>query len=160
MPEHRALEVLITWPPNSFAKGSILESHMSTIGAFPRPCRIWLRDTSQLMFGILPLARAQVADGKVRALAVLSTRREAAIPEVPTMAKQRISGIEGGPWFGLMAPAGTPRQIIEWLNAEATRAFTSTELKSKLEAQGLVLPLGSPQDFAAHIALAETARSG
>jgi tripartite-type tricarboxylate transporter receptor subunit TctC len=113
----------------------------------------------QLMFGILPLARAQVTDGKVRALAVLSARREAAIPEVQTMAESGISGIEGGPWFGLMAPAGTPRQIIEWLNAEATRAFTSTELSSKFEAQGLVLPLGSPEDFAAHIA-AETVRWG
>jgi tripartite-type tricarboxylate transporter receptor subunit TctC len=113
----------------------------------------------QLMFGILPLARAQVADGKVRALAVLSARREAAIPNVPTMAESGISGIEGGPWFGLMAPAGTPRQTIDWLNTEATKAFASTELKSKLEAQGLVLPLGRPEDFAAHIA-AETVRWG
>jgi tripartite-type tricarboxylate transporter receptor subunit TctC len=113
----------------------------------------------QLMFGILPLAQAQVVDEKVRALAVLSTRREAAIPKVPTMAEAGISGIEGGPWFGLMAPAGTPRPIIDWLNAEATKAFTSPDLKSRLEAQGLTLPLGSPEDFAAHIA-AETARWG
>jgi tripartite-type tricarboxylate transporter receptor subunit TctC len=83
----------------------------------------------QLMFGILPLAGAQVAEGKVRALAVLSTKRERAIPEVPTMAESGTLGIEGGPWFGLMAPAGTPRPIVDWLNAEATKVFTSADLK-------------------------------
>jgi tripartite-type tricarboxylate transporter receptor subunit TctC len=113
----------------------------------------------QLMFGILPLAGAQVAAGTVRALAVLSTKRESAIPEVPTMAEAGIPGIEGGPWFGLMAPAGTPRPIIDWLNVEATKAFTSADLNSRLEAQGLILPLGSPEDFARHIA-AETIRWG
>jgi tripartite-type tricarboxylate transporter receptor subunit TctC len=113
----------------------------------------------QLMFGIVPLARAQLNAGKVRALAVMSTKREPAIPDVPTMAEAGTPGIEGGPWFGLMAPAGTPRPIIDWLNAEATKAFTSADLKSRLKAQGLTLPLGSPEDFAKHIA-AETIRWG
>jgi tripartite-type tricarboxylate transporter receptor subunit TctC len=113
----------------------------------------------QLMFAILPLAGAQLTAGKARALAVLSTRREPAIPEVPTMVEAGASGIEGGPWFGLMAPAGTPRPVIDWLNAEARKAFTSADLKARLEAQGLTLPLGSPEDFAKHIA-AETIRWG
>jgi tripartite-type tricarboxylate transporter receptor subunit TctC len=113
----------------------------------------------QLMFGILPLAGAQLTAGKARALAVMSTRREPAIPEVPTTTEAGIPGIEGGPWFGLMAPAGTPRPVIDWLNAEARKAFTSADLKARLEAQGLVLPLGSPEDFAKHIA-AETSRWG
>jgi tripartite-type tricarboxylate transporter receptor subunit TctC len=113
----------------------------------------------QLMFGILPLAGEQVAAGKVRALAVLSAEREPAIPQVPTMAEAGAPGIEGGPWFGLMAPAGTPRPIIDWLNAEATKAFTSGDLKARLETQGLRFPLGSPEDFARHIA-AETIRWG
>jgi tripartite-type tricarboxylate transporter receptor subunit TctC len=113
----------------------------------------------QLMFGILPLAGAQITAGKVRALAVLSARREPAIPEVPTMAEAGTPGIEGGPWFGLMAPSGTPRAVIAWLNAEARKAFTSADLKARFEAQGLTLPLGSPEDFAKHIA-AETVRWG
>ena len=75
------------------------------------------------------------------------------------MAEAVTPGIEGGPWFGLMAPAGTPRPIIDWLNAEATKAFTSNDLKGRLEAQGLTLPLGTPEDFARHIA-AETVRWG
>jgi tripartite-type tricarboxylate transporter receptor subunit TctC len=113
----------------------------------------------QLMFGILPLAGAQLTTGKVRALAVMSTRREPAIPEVPTMLEAGTPGIEGGPWFGLMAPAGTPRPIIDWINAEARKVFTSADLKARLEAQGLTLPLGSPEHFAKHIA-AETIRWG
>jgi len=113
----------------------------------------------QLMFGILPLSQEQLAAGHVRALAVMSTKREPAIPDVPTMAEAGTPGIEGGPWFGLMAPAGTPRSIIDWLNAEATKAFTSPDLKSRLESQGLKLLLGSPEDFARHIA-AETVRWG
>jgi tripartite-type tricarboxylate transporter receptor subunit TctC len=113
----------------------------------------------QLMFGILPLAGVQVNAGTVRALAIMSTGREPAIPDVPTMAEAGTPGIEGGPWFGLMAPAGTPRSIIDWLNAEARTAFTSPDLKARLEAQGITLPLGSPEDFARHIA-AETVRWG
>jgi tripartite-type tricarboxylate transporter receptor subunit TctC len=113
----------------------------------------------QLMFGILPLARVQVNAGTVRALAIMSTGREPAIPDVPTMAEAGTPGIEGGPWFGLMTPAGTPRSIIDWLNAEARTAFTSPDLKARLEAQGITLPLGSPEDFARHIA-AETVRWG
>ena len=99
----------------------------------------------QMMFGILPLAGAQVSAGKVRALAVMSARREPAIPEVPTMAEAGTPGIEGGPWFGLMAPAGTPRPIIDWLNAEARKAFTSADLKARLEAQGLRFPSAAPR---------------
>ena len=113
----------------------------------------------QLMFGILPLAQAQVSAGTVRALAVMSAKRQPAIPEVPTMAEAGTPGIEGGPWFGLMAPAGTPRPLVDWLNAEATKAFSSNDLKARLEAQGLTLPLGTPEDFARHIA-AETVRWG
>ncbi|MGH6951334.1 MAG: Bug family tripartite tricarboxylate transporter substrate binding protein [Vitreimonas sp.] len=113
----------------------------------------------QLMFAILPLAGQQQAAGKVRALAVMSARREPSIPEVPTMAEAGTPGIEGGPWFGLLAPAGTPKPIIDWLNAEATKAFTSADLKTRFETQGLTLPLGSPEDFAKHIA-AETLRWG
>ena len=74
-----------------------------------------------MMFDIVPLARTQIAAGTVRALAVASPQRLAAIPDVPTMAEAGFPQIEGGPWFGLVAPAGTPRAIIDWLNAEAGR---------------------------------------
>jgi tripartite-type tricarboxylate transporter receptor subunit TctC len=113
----------------------------------------------QVMFDIVALTKAQLAAGLVRALAVTSVRREPAVPDIPTMAEAGMPGVEGGPWFGLFAPAGTPRAAIDWINAEAKKAFSAPDLKSRLEAQGLTLPLGTPEEFGAHVA-AETQRWG
>jgi tripartite-type tricarboxylate transporter receptor subunit TctC len=68
------------------------------------------------------------------------------------MIEAGVPGVEGGAWFGLMAPAGTPRAVIDWLNAEANKAFKVAEVRDLLEKRGLALPLGSPQDFGAFIA--------
>jgi tripartite-type tricarboxylate transporter receptor subunit TctC len=113
----------------------------------------------QAMFDIVPLTKEQLANGRVRALAVTAAKREPAVPDVPTMAESGMPGVEGGPWFGLFAPAGTPRAAIDWMNAEAVKAFSSPDLKSRLEGQGLTLPLGSPEDFGRHVE-AETKRWG
>ena len=113
----------------------------------------------QVMFDIVPLTKEQLAAGKVRALAVTAAKREPAVPNVPTFAELGMPGIEGGPWFGLFAPTGTPRAAVEWINAEANKAFTSPDLKARLEGQGLTLPLGTPEAFGKHVA-AETARWG
>lgn len=113
----------------------------------------------QVMFDIVPLTKAQLAAGHVRALAVTSARREPAVPDIPTMAEVGMPGVEGGPWFGLFAPAGTPRAVIDWINAEAKKAFSAPDVKSRLEAQGLTLPLGTPEEFGAHV-VAETQRWG
>ena len=113
----------------------------------------------QVMFDIVPLTKQQLAARQVRALAVTSPRREPAVPEIPTMAEAGMPGVEGGPWFGLFAPAGTPRAAIDWINNEAKRVFSAPDLKSRLEGQGLTLPLGTPEEFGAHVA-AETQRWG
>jgi tripartite-type tricarboxylate transporter receptor subunit TctC len=113
----------------------------------------------QAMFDIVPLTKEQLANGRVRALAVTAAKREPAVPDVPTMAESGMPGVEGGPWFGLFAPAGTPRAAIDWMNAEAVKAFSSPDLKSRLEGQGLTLPLGTPEDFGRHVE-AETKRWG
>ena len=75
-----------------------------------------------MMFDIVPLTKEQLAAGRVRALAVTAAKREPAVPNVPTFAELGMPGIEGGPWFGLFAPAGTPRAAIDWVNAEANKA--------------------------------------
>ena len=106
----------------------------------------------QMMFDIVPLAREQLLAGKVRALGVMSPQRLPVVPDVPTMAEQGMPELEGGPWFGLLAPAKTPRPIIDWLNAEAKKAMSDPGLRAKLEALGVVVPLGSPEDFRKHIA--------
>ncbi len=106
----------------------------------------------QMMFDIVPLAREQMLAGKVRALGVMSPQRLPVVPDVPTMAEQGMPELEGGPWFGLLAPAKTPRPIIDWLNAETKKAMAEPGLRAKLEALGVILPLGSPEDFRKHIA--------
>ena len=113
----------------------------------------------QMMFDILPLTRQQMEAGTVRALGVMSPQRLPLAPELPTMAEQGMPELEGGPWFGLLAPAKTPRPIIDWLNAETKKAVGAPDIRKKLEALGLVLPLGSPEDFEKHIA-SETMRWG
>jgi tripartite-type tricarboxylate transporter receptor subunit TctC len=114
---------------------------------------------AHMMFDIVPLTKAQLADGRVRALAITSAKREPAVPEVPTFGELGMQGIEGGPWFGLFAPAGTPRAAVEWVNAEARKAFSSPDLSARLTGQGLTIPLGSPEDFGRHVE-AETKRWG
>jgi tripartite-type tricarboxylate transporter receptor subunit TctC len=105
-----------------------------------------------LMFDVVSLTREQVLSGQVRALAVLSPQRNPALPDVPTAAEVGLAALEGGAWFGLIAPAGTPRAVIDWLNAEARRAYEVPETRERLTKQGLRLPLGTPEEFAALIA--------
>ena len=112
-----------------------------------------------LMFDIVPLARTQLAAGKVRALAVASPQRLAAVPDVPTMAEAGFPELEGGPWFGLLAPAGTPRPVVDWLNGETRKAFAAADVRERFLAQGMSLPLGTPEEFSAFIA-AESRRWG
>jgi tripartite-type tricarboxylate transporter receptor subunit TctC len=112
-----------------------------------------------MMFDVVALTREHAASGQVRALAVLSARRNPVLPNVPTSAEAGFAALEGGAWFGLMAPAGTPRAIVDWLNAESRKAFEAPEVRERMTRQGLQLPLGTPEEFAATIA-AESRRWG
>ena len=73
------------------------------------------------------------------------------LPDVPTMAELGFSGFEGSAWFGLLAPAKTPKHIIDWLNKQAIEIFTAQENREIFTKQGMNVPLGSPEDFAAYI---------
>jgi tripartite-type tricarboxylate transporter receptor subunit TctC len=112
-----------------------------------------------MMFDVVALTREHAAAGRVRALAVLAPQRNPVLPEVPTSAEVGLAALEGGAWFGLMAPAGTPRAVVDWLNAEARKAFEAPEVRERLTKQGLRLPLGTPEEFAGLIA-AESTRWG
>jgi tripartite-type tricarboxylate transporter receptor subunit TctC len=114
---------------------------------------------TSMMFDIVPLTKEQLAAGRVRALAITSKQRGAAVPDVPTMVEAGMPEVQGGPWFGLFAPAGTPRPVIEWINAEANKVFSMPDVRERLTGQGLSLPLGSPEDFGKHVA-DETTRWG
>ncbi len=100
-----------------------------------------------MMFDIVPLAKAQVEGGKLRALAVASKERLKVMPDVPTMAEAGYPSLEGGPWFGLVAPAATPRAIIDQLNAEVRKAFANAAERDRFLNQGMLLPITSPEEF-------------
>ena len=92
-----------------------------------------------------------VRAGKLRALGVTSLQRSPLLPEVPTIAEQGFPAYEVNAWYGWLAPAGTPRQVIALLNAEATKAIKTPEVRERLASDGAV-PIGStPDEFARHI---------
>jgi tripartite-type tricarboxylate transporter receptor subunit TctC len=96
---------------------------------------------------VLPLAR----EGKLRALAITSVRRSALAPELPTMAESGFPGFEAVPWFGLVAPAGTPQDVLEKLHAETVKALALPELRRKFDELGLEPVGNTPAEFAAVI---------
>ena len=111
----------------------------------------------QMMFDNLPSSLAFIKAGKLRALAVTSAQRSPALPDVPTVAESGVPGFEASSWFGLLAPAGTPRDIVAKINADTAKWLSSPDAKEKLAAQGAAAAGGSPEDFAKHIQ-AETAK--
>ena len=111
----------------------------------------------QLMFDNLPSSLPQIKAGKLRAIAVTSATRAAALPDVPTVAEAGLPGFEATSWFGVLAPAGTPQAIVAKLNVEIARWLATPEAQERLRGQGANAAGGSPEDFAKHIA-AETAK--
>jgi tripartite-type tricarboxylate transporter receptor subunit TctC len=112
--------------------------------------------TMDLMFDNLPSAMPQIKAGKLKALAVTSAQRSAALPDVPTIAEAGpVKGFDASSWFGLLAPAGTPAEIVNKLQQESAKALGTPALKERLLAQGAIPSGMPPAEFAAYIA-AET----
>jgi len=105
----------------------------------------------QLMFDNLPSSLGLIKGGKLRAVAVTSTTRAAALPDVPTIAESGLPGFEASSWFGLLAPAGTPHDVVAKLNGVVAAWLATPEAKDKLLAQGAIAAGGSPEAFAKHI---------
>jgi len=104
-----------------------------------------------MLFNTVGSVQPSVKNGRLRALAVTTTSRSGALPDVPTMAEAGLPGFEMQSWFGLLAPAGTPRPIISRLNAETIKALNTPEMKSAIATMGANLMSGSPEQFADHI---------
>ena len=104
-----------------------------------------------MLFDVVPFALSNIRAGKVRALAIATPQRVAVLPDVPTMAEAGVPGMEGGAWFALYAPAGTPKHIIEFINREANQILGTPEFRGRMAAQGVDVPLGSPQDLRAFV---------
>ena len=108
-----------------------------------------------LMFDNLPSALQQIKAGKLKALAVTSQVRSSALPELPTVSEAggaALKGYEASSWFGLLAPAGTPPEVVQRLQQETAKALASPALKDRLTAQGAIPGGMSSAAFTAFIA--------
>jgi tripartite-type tricarboxylate transporter receptor subunit TctC len=105
----------------------------------------------QLMMPNLLTALPHVKSGRLRALGVTSAKRAVSVPDVPTIAQAGVPGYEAIQWYGFLAPAGTPREIVAKLNAEIVKILAAPETREKLSSDGAE-PVGStPEQFAAFI---------
>ena len=99
----------------------------------------------QMMFDAVPTMAANARAGKVKALATSGKSRSPVTPEIPTVSEAGVPGYESGIWLGLMAPAKTPRPVLEKLNAEVNKLLSSDEVKAAWAKQG-VFPMGMSID--------------
>src|SRR5438067_9826801 len=113
----------------------------------------------QLMFGTVVALVPHIQSGKLRALAVTSRQRSALLPEVPSLAESGLPDYEAGSWYGVMAPAGTPGEIVERLHGAIVSALRQPEVAKRLAAEGAIVIGSTPKAFGAHLK-AELARVG
>ncbi len=102
-----------------------------------------------VMFDNLPSAMPQIKGGKLKAFAVTSAQRSTAMPELPTIEEAgKLKGFEASSWFGLLAPAGTPPEVVSRIQQEVAKALATPAIKEKMLAQGAIPSGNTPQEFA------------
>ena len=107
--------------------------------------------TVDLYMSSVPTLLGQIKQGKLRPLAVTSAKRVDDLPEVPTINESGYKGFDAVTWFGLLAPAGTPKDVVAKVNAEFNKALANPELRKKLGDEGADPAGGTPEQFAALI---------
>ena len=131
------------------AQAGVKMTHVPYKGAAPAMQDL-LGGRIDLMFDNLASSLAQVKAGKVRALAVTTARRSSLAPELPTIAESGLPDFDISTWFGVFAPAGVPREVVDRLHAEFTRALAAPDVREKMLALGAE-PVGTrPEEFAAY----------
>jgi tripartite-type tricarboxylate transporter receptor subunit TctC len=104
----------------------------------------------KVMFSTIPPVLGFVKDGTLRGLATTGPKRDRSLPDLPTIAEAGLAGFDVRLWFGLIAPAGTPREAVERLSMATRQALSTPELKAALAAQGYDPLLGTPEEFGAY----------
>ncbi len=107
----------------------------------------------QFVVGNIAGASVHISGGRIRALGVTSLKRSPMLPDVPTLTEAGLPGFENTGWFGLLAPTGTPKSIIEKIHMDTSRVLADPEVRDKLAQQGMFAVGNSPQDFAREIDL-------
>ena len=124
--------------------------HVPYKGGAPATQALLAGDT-QFMFDNLANAMPQVKAGKLKALAVTTAERSKLAPDLPTMAEAGMPGFDISTWFGLLAPAGTPKDVIAKWNAEVVKILNSPDMRERLTAQGAEPAPTTPEQFVAFI---------
>jgi len=104
-----------------------------------------------LMFANLSAIVGNVKAGQLRALAVTSAQRTPALPDIPTVAEAALPGFEAATWFALVAPAGTPREVLMTLNAEVRKAIALPDVKQRFADLGMTAEVSTPEGLDAYI---------
>ncbi len=102
-------------------------------------------------FPSVPTAMPYIKAGRLRGIGVTTLKRVEVLPDVPSIAEAGLPGYEATQWFGLLAPAGTPRPIIDRLYQESSRALRSADMKERMTAEGLEVVGSTPEEFASYI---------
>ncbi|MCX7138993.1 MAG: tripartite tricarboxylate transporter substrate binding protein [Proteobacteria bacterium] len=126
-------------------------SHIPFNGAGPAVIAV-LGAQVQMGFSSLPAVRGQIANGTLRAIAVTTMKRAVAIPDVPTFDESGYPGFEVDFWQGLVMPGGTPRPVVNRMNAEMLKMLQGQEVKKRLDGLGFEAVGSSPDQFAQQIA--------
>jgi tripartite-type tricarboxylate transporter receptor subunit TctC len=105
----------------------------------------------QMAFDAVTTMTNNVKAGQVRALATSAAKRSSVLPDVPTVAEAGVPGYESTIWLGLMAPAGTPKAVVDKLNAEVRKIIAKPDVKAAWDKQGAVALTMSPQEFDAYL---------
>jgi tripartite-type tricarboxylate transporter receptor subunit TctC len=105
----------------------------------------------QLIFATTASAIPQIKAGRVKGIAVTTAKRSALMPELPTISEAGLPGFDANNWYGIVVPVGTPRAIIDQLNAATTKALGMPDVKATLFNQGLDPAPGTPEQFGAYI---------
>jgi tripartite-type tricarboxylate transporter receptor subunit TctC len=106
----------------------------------------------QLLFTGAPAVLGQVKNGQLRALAVSSPTRLAALPDLPTVAESGYTGFEADQWYGVVAPAGTPAGVVAKINAQINQALSAPDMKTRLNNEGAIATPATPEAFGQLIA--------
>jgi tripartite-type tricarboxylate transporter receptor subunit TctC len=130
--------------------------HVPYKGTGPALASVLSGETQMIVSSLLPTL-PHLKSGKLRALAVTSTSRSAAVPDVPTAAESGLPKFETSSWHGILAPAKTPRAIVMRLHDDIVKVLNLPEVRERLTAQGLNVVGSTPQAFAAYIR-SETAK--
>lgn len=130
--------------------------HVPYKGTVPAVADVMAGNVSMALANTL-VALPQIRTGRLRGIAITSAKRSALVPELPTVAESGLPGFESGTWYGLLAPTGTPRDIVTRLNREVVRVVQLADVRERLSAQGAEALTATPQ-YAGEFIRSEIAR--